>query len=46
MTFYAANNYPVDLYFLFDNSNTMENHIKSLAKQANDIGIVATVVIV
>ncbi|CAG5132346.1 unnamed protein product, partial [Candidula unifasciata] len=38
MTFRAANNFPVDLYFLFDNSYSMANHIKDLAKLANDIG--------
>ncbi|BFZ01848.1 hypothetical protein BsWGS_04887 [Bradybaena similaris] len=39
MTFRAANNFPVDLYFLFDNSKSMEPQIKNLAKLANDIGI-------
>ncbi|KAK3756235.1 hypothetical protein RRG08_035297 [Elysia crispata] len=38
MTFRAADNYPVDLYFLFDNSMSMKKHIKSLANLANDIG--------
>ncbi|RUS76355.1 hypothetical protein EGW08_015885 [Elysia chlorotica] len=38
MTFRAADNYPVDLYFLFDNSLSMKKHIKSLANLASDIG--------
>ncbi|XP_012946074.1 integrin beta-6 [Aplysia californica] len=38
MTFRAANNYPVDLYFLFDISLSMKVQIENLAKLASDIG--------
>ncbi|GFN88638.1 integrin beta, partial [Plakobranchus ocellatus] len=38
LTFRAARNYPVDLYFLFDSSLSMETHILSLASLASDIG--------
>jgi hypothetical protein len=38
MTFQAANNFPVDLYFLFDNSFSMDSQIKNLAKLTSDIG--------
>uniref|UniRef100_A0A0B7BDG7 Integrin beta n=1 Tax=Arion vulgaris TaxID=1028688 RepID=A0A0B7BDG7_9EUPU len=38
MTFRAANNFPIDIYFLFDNSYSMKDQIKNLAALANDIG--------
>lgn len=38
MTFRAASNYPVDLYFLFDSSSSMRKHIASLAYLTEDIG--------
>ncbi|GFS27102.1 integrin beta [Elysia marginata] len=38
MTFRAADNYPVDLYFLFDSSLSMRKHIASLANLTDDIG--------
>ncbi|CAL1545862.1 unnamed protein product [Lymnaea stagnalis] len=38
MTFRAANNFPVDLYFLFDNSISMDKQIKNLASLSLLIG--------
>ncbi|KAH9520115.1 Integrin beta-1 [Bulinus truncatus] len=38
MTFRAANNFPVDLYFLFDNSKSMQPYIQDLGSLAENIG--------
>lgn len=38
MKFRAANDYPVDLYFLYDVSISMVDAIKNLGKLADDIG--------
>ncbi|KAK0049467.1 integrin beta-1 [Biomphalaria pfeifferi] len=38
MYFRAANNFPVDLYFLFDNSKSMQPYITDLAQLAGNIG--------
>ncbi|PVD29577.1 hypothetical protein C0Q70_08831 [Pomacea canaliculata] len=37
VTFRPANNFPVDLYFLFDVSRTMNDSIEELSKLASDI---------
>ncbi|XP_059140865.1 integrin beta-1-like [Physella acuta] len=39
LVFRAANNFPVDLYFLFDNSLSMEKQIQTLGTLANNIGL-------
>lgn len=38
MTFHAASNFPIDIYFLFDSSMTMEAYLKEFANLADDIG--------
>ena len=38
VTFRPANNFPVDLYFLFDLSSTMKEYIKDFAQLTRDIG--------
>ncbi|XP_041366315.1 integrin beta-PS-like [Gigantopelta aegis] len=39
LTFRTARNYPVDLYFLFDLSNTMEKHKNKLATLAEKLAL-------
>ncbi|KAH3873529.1 hypothetical protein DPMN_036766 [Dreissena polymorpha] len=42
MTFRLAENYPVDLYYLMDLSNSMKDDKENLAALGNKIGMVLT----